>query len=295
MDIFKFSELNQNLAFASVLAHRPLPPISFSTDPSYRHKLADISSRATLSDPLNILFQSEILGSSSKILEASDIYTSTLVRVHTKVALGSFIVEADDFAAVACWAPPASVQPAHTESELTELGRQRPVFAAFLRSIELARTECLGEVKFLQLSLMARDPERVSKGAVRGLLEWGLGKARREGYPVWCVAGNERARDVYAWLGFRVHLFGDRSERNDLLSSWDIDFDLGQERAQKCHLKQTSCKIQGISTNGLILKLLPISITVRLQDQKPAPLQLPDETRSVNNTDSGSQDYLPLR
>ncbi|CZS91526.1 uncharacterized protein RCO7_07049 [Rhynchosporium graminicola] len=182
----------------------PLPPISFSIDPSYRHKLADISSRATLSDPLNILFQSEILGPSSKILEASDIYTSTLIRVHTKVALGSFIVEADDFAAVACWEPPASVQPAHTESELTELGTQRPVFAAFLRSIELARTECLGEVKFWQLSLMARDPERVSKGAVRGLLEWGLGKARREGYPVWCVAGNERARDVYAWLGFRV-------------------------------------------------------------------------------------------
>ena len=52
---------------------------------------------------------------------------------------------------------------------------------------------------------MARDPERKDKGAVRAIIEPYVARARREGLPVWLEAGNERARDVYIWVGgFRV-------------------------------------------------------------------------------------------
>jgi len=51
---------------------------------------------------------------------------------------------------------------------------------------------------------MARDPRRASAGAVTALIEPLVRRARRERVPVWCVAGTERARDVYAFFGFEV-------------------------------------------------------------------------------------------
>jgi predicted acetyltransferase len=53
------------------------------------------------------------------------------------------------------------------------------------------------------MSLLARDPERDGKGAVRAIIEELLRKAKDEGVSVWCVAGNERARGVYEFFGFR--------------------------------------------------------------------------------------------
>ncbi|KAL2062132.1 hypothetical protein VTL71DRAFT_6398 [Oculimacula yallundae] len=187
------------------LPKAPLPAITISTSSIYQYRLADISSRATFQDALNTLFQSEILGPQTPIL-ASSLYTTTLSRISQKVSLGSQIVEADSFAAVACWEPPGAVHPKHTASQLAEIAKTRPVYADFIRDIEDARSECLGEFenRCWQLSLMARDPERRSKGAVRAILEPFLERARREGTPVWCVAGNERARDVYQYFGFRV-------------------------------------------------------------------------------------------
>lgn len=51
---------------------------------------------------------------------------------------------------------------------------------------------------------MARDPLKTSKGAVRAIIEPFVRRAREERVPVWCVAGNEKARDVYAYFGFEV-------------------------------------------------------------------------------------------
>ena len=52
---------------------------------------------------------------------------------------------------------------------------------------------------------MARDPKRQDKGAVRAIIEPLVERARQERVPVWLEAGNERARDVYEWVGgFRV-------------------------------------------------------------------------------------------
>ncbi|KAE8444359.1 hypothetical protein EG329_000669 [Mollisiaceae sp. DMI_Dod_QoI] len=183
----------------------PTPQITSSTSPSYQHRLADISSRACLSDPLNILFQRDHHPNSSALPTLSTIYTSTLSRITTKISLGSTIIEADNFAAVACWEPPSSIRPPYTSTQLLELAQTRPIYAIFNREMEEARKECLGEgQKCWQLSLMARDPERTSKGAVRAVIEPLVQRAREEEVPVWCVAGNERARDVYAFFGFRV-------------------------------------------------------------------------------------------
>ncbi|PVH86397.1 hypothetical protein DL98DRAFT_510996 [Cadophora sp. DSE1049] len=154
----------------SVLEENPQQPsrprITSSNSPEYRHKLADISSRATFSDSLNSLFQTERVGPVSQV-KLQDLYDATLFRIETKVQLGSQIVEADNFAAVACWEPPGAVHPNHSAEELRELALKRPVYSGFIRDIEAARTECLGEQKCWQLSLMARDPLRTSKGACR--------------------------------------------------------------------------------------------------------------------------------
>lgn len=151
-----------------------------------------------------MLFQRDKTGSTAPIV-LDNLYKAALVRIETKVALGSSIVEADKFAAVACWEPPGAVRRDHTMEELQELAKERPIYAAFIRDIEAAKVECLGEnPKCWQLSLMARDPLRTSKGAVRAVIEPFVERAKEEEMPIWCVAGNERARDVYAYFGFEV-------------------------------------------------------------------------------------------
>ena len=151
-----------------------------------------------------MLFQRDKFGTSAQVT-LENMHKSSLLRIETKVALGSLIVEADKFAAVACWEPPGAVRPNHSAEELTELAKERPIFAAFVRDIEAARNECLGEgQKCWQLSLMARDPLRTSKGAVRAIIEPFVKRSKVERVSIWCVAGNERARDVYAYFGFKV-------------------------------------------------------------------------------------------
>lgn len=183
-----------------------IPKTTSSSSPLYRERLSTINSRASLSDPLNTLIQREKLSHShshspSPSVLKSEIYSSTLHRMNTKCTHGSFVVEADDFAAVACWEPPLSNSNSSPQTlDLTE----RPLYAKFITAIEAAKMDCLKGNPCWQLSLMARDPERTSKGAVRVLVEGLMARARREKVPVWCVAGNERARDVYAYFGMRV-------------------------------------------------------------------------------------------
>jgi hypothetical protein len=151
-----------------------------------------------------MLFQRDKTGSSAQVT-LENIYKTNLLRIETKVGLGSSIVEADKFAAVACWEPPEAVHRNHTSEELKELAKERPIYADFVRNIEAAKNECLGEgQKYWQLTLMARDPLRTSKGAVRAIIEPFVERSKEERVPIWCVAGNERARDVYAYFGFEV-------------------------------------------------------------------------------------------
>ena len=79
----------------------------------------------------------------------------------------------------------------------------RPIFASFHRQMDAIRQKWLGAQPRAawQLSMMARDPLRTDRGVVRGVVEPHLRRAEDEGVPVWIEAGNERARDVYKWLG----------------------------------------------------------------------------------------------
>ncbi|KAK2605569.1 hypothetical protein N8I77_008398 [Diaporthe amygdali] len=179
-------------------------PITTSTSAEYQHLLAEISARATLDGPLNILFQLEKTGPTVPVT-ASQLYEGCMGRIKTKVEAGSFIVEAADFAAVACWEPPESIGPDRSAESIEELSRERPIFAKFVKEYEEARRQIFGDIrKFWVLSLMARDPQRTDKGAVRAVIEPFVAQARRDGVPLWLVAGNERARDVYGYFGFRV-------------------------------------------------------------------------------------------
>jgi len=151
-----------------------------------------------------MLFQRDKFGPSAQVT-LENIYKATILRIETKIELGSSIVEADNFAAVACWEPPGAVRHNHSIEELKELAKERPIYAAFVRDIEAAKNECLGEgQKCWQFTLMARDPLRISKGAVRAIIEPFVERSKEEMMPIWCVAGNERARDVYAYFGFKV-------------------------------------------------------------------------------------------
>lgn len=181
-----------------------LPRTTTSRSSEYRHRLAEITSRATVNDPLNILFQQEKTGRSVQVTPEL-LYKAGKGRVEAKVAAGAVVVEAADFAAVACWEPPAAVPHPLTEVQLQELAVERPVFAHFARDLLAAKSEYLGaEQPCWVLSLMARDPDRKDKGAVRAVIEPYVARAREEGLPLWLVAGNSRARDVYGYLGFRV-------------------------------------------------------------------------------------------
>lgn len=179
-------------------------PITISTSPEYQHRISEISARAVLHDRLNTLFQHEKTGPTVPVT-VSQLHEACIARTRTKIAAGAFIVEAAGFAAVACWEPPESIPPDHTEEELEQISQARPIFAKFLKEYEEVRREVFGDLqKYWNLSLMARDPDRVDKGAVRAVLEPFIAKARRNGEPLWLVAGNPRARDVYGYFGFRV-------------------------------------------------------------------------------------------
>ena len=127
-------------------------------------------------------------------------------RVETKVAAGAFVVEAGNFGAVAIWEPPSSNAAPLTEAQLRDLAADRPIFAEFIREIQDAKMAVFGNAgqRYWSLAIMARDPRRRDKGVVRAVIEPYVKRAKEEKLPIWLVAGSARARDVYAYFGFRV-------------------------------------------------------------------------------------------
>ena len=143
---------------------------------------------------------------SNFVLSVLQLTATNVIRINTKCDAGAFLVEAGDFAAVACWQPPECTGVAGFGQDADQIEREgRVAFAEFLRGVsERKKVTFSGEERYWQLSLMAREPGRKEKGVVRAVMEWGLERARREGCRVWVEAGSGRARDVYGWFGFRV-------------------------------------------------------------------------------------------
>ncbi|KIW42577.1 uncharacterized protein PV06_06114 [Exophiala oligosperma] len=182
----------------------PPPPMTTSRSEYYQDRLADISSRATVTDPMNVIFAQDKSGPST-VVTAELLYPAARARVAAKVGAGSFVAEAADFAAVVCWEPPEAVAPLVSETELQEMAKARPVFSRFVRDMQDFKVATFGTSQaYWNMSLMARDPDRNDKGAVRAVIEPFVARAKRDGRPIWLCAANERARDVYAHFGFRV-------------------------------------------------------------------------------------------
>ncbi|ROW17633.1 hypothetical protein VPNG_00995 [Cytospora leucostoma] len=185
---------------------KPLAPTAISTYKDSQRRVAEIASRATLNDPLNVLFQREKTSPLTPVT-AMQLYGACMACISRRIAAGAFVVEAAGFAAVACWELPQSTPPDLPEETIDKLFARegRPIYAPFLRDLQVARCEVLGShTRFWSLSSMARDPNRKAKGAVRAVIQLLVARARAESLPLWLVAANERARDVYAYFGFRV-------------------------------------------------------------------------------------------
>ncbi|KAI0901289.1 hypothetical protein F4806DRAFT_188310 [Annulohypoxylon nitens] len=195
-----------------------LPPVTTGTSERYIEGAARAVARAAATDPLTVLFQDEKLppGQSVADLDAPGIqhlvYEASLTRLHTKLADGGFVVEAGNFAAVACWQPGRVGEP----SVPAEILAQRPAFKVFIEGVmELKKrhlypfAQRVSGGRYWKLSLMARDPEiEYVPGAVRAVLvpfmkRFASDQNEGGAMPVWLEAGSERARDIYAHFGFR--------------------------------------------------------------------------------------------
>jgi hypothetical protein len=158
-----------------------------------------------VNDALNVLFQQDKTGDTVPIT-AELLYQAARGRIRTKVEAGASVVEAAGFAAVVCWEPPSASLHYVSEEEIDEIAVTRPIFAQFLRDVQNLKIKTLGDrsQRCWNMSLLARDPLRKDKGAVRAVIEPYVARAKREGMPIWLVAGNERARDVYQYFGFQM-------------------------------------------------------------------------------------------
>ncbi|KAI1106500.1 hypothetical protein F4804DRAFT_31422 [Jackrogersella minutella] len=196
-----------------------LPPVTTGTSEAYIQGLARAVSRASATDPLTVMFETEKLplGQSAAELDLPAlqriVYKAASTRAKAKVAGGSFVVEAGGFAAVACWEPGRADQPYHLDAQTAA---QKPAFSEFtdkvaekMRAFLYPVAERVSGGKYWKLSLMARDPGvEYVPGAVRAVLVPFIERFashQNEGgpMPVWLVAGNAQARAVYAHFGFR--------------------------------------------------------------------------------------------
>ncbi|KAI1389044.1 uncharacterized protein F4822DRAFT_267942 [Hypoxylon trugodes] len=197
-----------------------LPPVTTGTSHKYIHRLASAVSRASSTDSLTVLFQSEKLPPGQSITDIDTpalqriIYEASKERAIRKLgAPGAFIVEAANFAAAACWEPARVGGPHLTDERSLD---QRPIFRGFGQDVSALMREHLYPLaervsggRYWKLSLMARDPAvEYVPGAVRVVLVPFIERftsEQNEGgpMPVWIEAGSEHARAIYAHFGFR--------------------------------------------------------------------------------------------
>lgn len=169
-------------------------------------RFATVNAAAGLSDRFTMLTNEEKHGIPESSVTYDHLFESNYARIERKLADGAILVEAGDFAAVACWEPPActAVMEASDGDLLFPAFAERPMMHSFVQQSATWRRNAVRGRDYWHLSLMGRDPcRRDVKGAVRSVLEAGIWWAEREGAPIWLEAGNQRARDIYAAFGFK--------------------------------------------------------------------------------------------
>ena len=195
--------------------HSDLQRISITTGNSqtYITQAATASSRACVNDALTVLFQQEkynylpLNPTPDQIQQA--LYKANIIRLETLIKHDSLIVEAGNFAVVACWSPPDPPNQPLTENDSQNLVNEgRLHFKDFVINIEKAKVQHLYPLyghRYWNLYLMARDPTRpYIPGAVRAVIAPFIDRARKDNVPIWLCAGSEHARNIYAHFGFRA-------------------------------------------------------------------------------------------
>lgn len=168
-------------------------------------RFATVNAAAGLSDPFTLLTNAEKHAIPVSSITHEHLHAGNCARIRQKLSDGAIMVEAGDFAAVACWEPPASTAKIEASDGdlLFPAFAQRPMMHSYVHQSATWRRKALRGRDYWHLSLMARDPRRRDvKGAVRSVLEAGIWWAKFEGVPIWLEAGNQRAREVYAAFGF---------------------------------------------------------------------------------------------
>ncbi|KAI1609316.1 hypothetical protein EDD37DRAFT_612873 [Exophiala viscosa] len=117
--------------------------------------------------------------------------------VQSRFETGAILIQTCDWAAVALWLPPGIEKPKPAANAPEGSVEYR-------RKVDELRKKHLGDRPHWNLNLIGRAPDRQDKGAVRGLIEAYLEKAREDNLPAWLEATNTHARDVYSHFGFKV-------------------------------------------------------------------------------------------
>ena len=89
----------------AITSHTTLS-VTTGTSPSFRSKVAHICARASLSDPFTSMLQREKFSDPYFEVSVQQLAETNLARIDRKCEEGAFLVEAGNFAAVACWEPP---------------------------------------------------------------------------------------------------------------------------------------------------------------------------------------------
>ena len=264
------ADLHAQELISAFALHTPTHPnihLTVGTTEPYITRLATLASHSYTRDPLTTLFTSERFNLPLRPTPISPsptqqpppvspeaaaalqphILTAFLSRLHSKLPLGAFILEANDFAAAVCWEPPACILAQGANYAYSpEILAERPLFARFLEEDTKVKRSVIGEGEgYWHVSMMARDFGRGEKvpGLVRAVLEPGLEAARRGGEKVWLEASTERSRDVYAHAGFEVagvfwsgvglvDRFGGLMEGGEGMPTWGMVFDPLKERGR---------------------------------------------------------------
>lgn len=118
-------------------------------------------------------------------------------RVQKYAEVGSQVVEAGDFSAIALWVPP-NVELAPGSDQLNHR------FEEAISKGKIAHKRHFENKPHWNLSFLARDPNRDTKGVVSAVVRPFLERALKEDVPASLMAVSDHAKNVYEHFGFKV-------------------------------------------------------------------------------------------
>ncbi|ERF73128.1 hypothetical protein EPUS_09126 [Endocarpon pusillum Z07020] len=116
---------------------------------------------------------------------------------------GALIAEADNWTAASLWQPPGFTG----GMDAPRYHNPLPLLKEFITKAAAVRAKYLDpefRERYWHLSYLARDPSKISKGAVSAVMRPFLQRAEEDGVPAWLISVDLHAVQVYEHYGFRV-------------------------------------------------------------------------------------------